>query len=51
MKREMAEKYIDLETDDVIEYSGLVFSNAIGDAWLDVEEFKIISSKAKTSAK
>lgn len=51
MKREMAEKYIDLETDDVIEYSGLVFSNALGDAWLDVEEFKIISSKAKTSAK
>lgn len=49
MKREMAEKYIDLETDDVIEYSGLVFSNALGDAWLEVEEFKIISSKAKTS--
>ncbi len=49
MKREMAEKYIDLETDDVIEYSGLVFSNALGDAWLEVEEFKIISSKAKTT--
>ncbi|MBR1943419.1 hypothetical protein IJ843_06760 [bacterium] len=46
MKREMAEKYIDLETDDLIEYSGLVFSNALGDAWLDVEEFKIISSKS-----
>lgn len=51
MKREMAEKYIDLETNDIIEYSGLVFSNALGDAWLDVEDFKIISSKAKTSAK
>lgn len=51
MKREMAEKYIDLETDDVIEYSGLVFSNALGDAWLEVEDFSIISSKAKTSAK
>lgn len=51
MKREMAEKYIDLETDDVVEYSGLVFSNALGDAWLEVEEFKIISSKAKNSAK
>ncbi len=50
MKREMAEKHIDLETDDVIEYSGLVFSNALGDVWLDVEEFKIISSKAKAKA-
>ncbi len=51
MKREMAEKYIDLETDDVIEYSGLVFSNALGDAWLDVEDFKIISSKTKNNSK
>lgn len=51
MKREMAEKYIDLETDDVIEYSGLVFSNALGDAWLEVEEFKIITSKTKNTKK
>lgn len=51
MKREMAEKYIDLETDDVVEYSGLVFSNALGDAWLEVENFKIISSKAKAKTK
>lgn len=49
MKRETAEKFIDLETDDVIEYSGLVFSNALGDAWLEVEDFKIISSKAKSN--
>ena len=47
MKREIAEKYIDLETDDVIEYSGLVFSNALGDVWLDVENFRIVSSKQK----
>lgn len=47
MKRELAEKYIDLETDDVVEYSGLVFSTALGDAWLEVEDFKIISSKVK----
>lgn len=49
MKRETAEKFIDLETDDVVEYSGLVFSNALGDVWLEVENFKIISSKSKTS--
>ena len=47
MKRELAEKYIDLETDDVVEYSGLVFSTALGDAWLEVEDFKIISQKSK----
>lgn len=46
MKRDVAEKHIDLETDDVIEYSGLVFSNALGDVWLDVEDFKILSSKS-----
>lgn len=49
MKRELAEKHIDLETDDVIEYSGLVFSDALGDAWLEVENFKILSSKAKSN--
>ena len=49
MKREVAEKHIDLETNDVIEYSGLVFSDALGDAWLEVENFKIISSKAKSN--
>ena len=51
MKRETAEKFIDLETDDVIEYSGLVFSNALGDVWLEVENFKIISAKAKAKTK
>ena len=49
MKRETAEKFIDLETDDVIEYSGLVFSNALGDAWIEVEDFKIVTSKTKNS--
>lgn len=49
MKRELAEKFIDLETDDVVEYSGLVFSNALGDAWLEVENFKIISQKSKNT--
>ena len=51
MKREMAEKFIDLETDDVIEYTGFVFSNALGDVWLDVESFKIVSSKSKQKTK
>mgnify|MGYP002658101986 FL=1 len=47
LKREVAEKNIDLETGDIVEYSGLVFSNALGDVWLEVEDFKVIQSKAK----
>ena len=47
LKREIAEKNIDLETGDIVEYSGLVFSNALGDVWLEVEDFKVIQSKAK----
>ena len=47
LKREVAEKNINLETGDIIEYSGLVFSNALGDVWLEVEDFKVIQSKAK----
>ena len=42
LKRDVAEKYIDLKTDDEVEIKGLVFSDALGDAWVDVNEFKII---------
>lgn len=48
LKREVAEKNITLETGDIIEYKGLVFSNALGDVWLDVEDFKVISAKKKS---
>ena len=37
----MAEKFIDLKTDDEIEIKGLVFSDALGDSWVDVKELKI----------
>ena len=49
LKREVAEKNITLETGDIIEYKGLVFSNALGDIWLDVEDFKVISAKKKSN--
>lgn len=45
MKRKEAEKFIDLESGDKIEYTGIVFSNALGDVWIDVEKFVVISSK------
>lgn len=51
--RKTAEKYIDLKPGDEIEYSGVVFSKALGDVWIDVEKFNVLSqqSKAKESTK
>ena len=41
LKRSTAEKFIDLKTNDEIEITGTVFSDALGDAWVDVNELKI----------
>ena len=45
LKKEVAEKNIDLDAGDQIEFSGKVFSNALGDAWMDVDEFKVLTKK------
>ena len=45
IKRETAEKFIDLKTDDEIQIKGVVFSDALGDAWIDVQEI-VITKKA-----
>ncbi len=37
LKRELAEKNINLKTNDEIKITGTVFSDALGDAWIDVE--------------
>ena len=42
LKREEAEKHIDLKTNDKIQVSGLVFSDALGDAWINVEDLVLI---------
>lgn len=42
LKRSTAEKFIDLKTNDEIEIKGTVFSDALGDAWVDVNEIKIL---------
>jgi len=42
LKRELAEKYIDLKTNDEISINGTVFSDALGDAWVDVEQITIL---------
>ncbi len=48
LERSEAEKYIDLAEGDEIEYSGTVFSDALGDAWVNVEKFTVLSQKSKT---
>jgi len=47
MQRSEAEKYIDLEAGDTIEFSGFVFSNALGDPWIEVDKFTVLTSKTK----
>lgn len=48
LKREEAEKYVDLSSGDEIEFQGYVFSNALGDIWIEVEKFTVLSQKTKT---
>lgn len=42
LKRDYAEKFIDLKSNDEIKITGTVFSDALGDAWIDVENITII---------
>jgi len=47
LDRDIAEKYIDLSSGDEIEYSGTVFSTALGDTWINVDKFVVLSQKPK----
>ena len=47
LKKDLAEKHIDLDTGDKIEIVAKVFSNALGDPWLDVLSLNVIR-KVKT---
>ena len=42
LKRDVAEKYIDLKTNDEVYIEGSVFSDALGDAWIDVQKLELI---------
>lgn len=50
LKRDVAEKFIDLESGDKIEVYGRVFSQALGDPWIEVEQIKIIQKTVKKKA-
>lgn len=41
IKRSMAEKFIDLKSNDEVEIKGVVFSDALGDAWVDVNSLTV----------
>lgn len=47
LKKEIAEKNIDLDAGDEVMFTGKVFSSALGDAWMDVNEFKVLNKHKK----
>lgn len=51
LKKELAEKHIDLDTGDKIELTAHVFSTALNDPWLDVEELTVIKKAKKEENK
>lgn len=51
LKRSEAEKHIDLNAGDIVEFTGKVFSNALGDVWIDVDNFKVLTTKPKDECK
>lgn len=50
LPRDIAERYIDLKPGDEVEYSGTVFSAALGDTWINVEKFNVLSPNFKEKA-
>jgi len=49
MKKEMAEKYIELDTGDKIEITARVFSTALNDPWLDIIKLNVIQKAKKVN--
>ena len=51
LTKEIAEKNIDLSAGDEIELSGKIFSTALGDPWMDVDDLNIINKINKEEKK
>ena len=45
LDKDIAEKNIDLDAGDEVEFTGRVFSTALGDPWMDVDNFKVLTKK------
>lgn len=50
LDRKEAEKHIDLDSGDEVEVAGHVFSNALGDVWMDAEQFIVLTNKKTTTS-
>lgn len=48
LSREVAEKNSELENGDKIRITGTVFSNALGDPWIDIKTFNVVQQKNKS---
>lgn len=51
IKRTDAEKFIDLDSGDIVEIYGKVFSSALNDPWMDVDKLIILEKKTKAKEK
>lgn len=51
LKKEVAEKHIDLDTGDEIVFTGKVFSTALGDPWMDVHNLTVVNKVKKGNNK
>ena len=51
LKRDLAEKNINLESDDKIQITGKIFSTALGDPWIDITDIKILQKNPKSEKK
>ena len=49
--RKDVENFVDLEQGDKIKITGKVFSNALGDPWVDVSKFEVLTKKDKKEVK
>jgi hypothetical protein len=47
LKKDDAEKHIDLNTGDEIVFTGRVFSTALGDPWMDVHNLTVVNKVKK----
>lgn len=51
LKKDVAEKNIDLDAGDEVEFTGKIFSTALGDPWMDVDDFKVVNKIKKDTKK
>ena len=51
LDRTEAEKHIELNSGDIVEFTGKIFSTALGDPWMEVNKFTVVSTKPKEETK